>query len=82
VGESKEAMECYSRSLALEGESAVVFANRAMAFIRLDLFDLAEEDSSAAILLDPNYVKAYSRRGLVRFKRGKYCEVDTIIIWW
>ena len=46
-----------------------------MAYIRLELFDLAEADSSVALLLDPRYVKAYSRRGLVRFKRGKYAEV-------
>lgn len=31
--------------------------------------------SSAAVVLDDKYVKAYSRRGLVRFKRGKYLEV-------
>lgn len=75
IAENLEAVACYSRSLAYDPTSAVVWANRAMAYIRLELFDLAEADSSAALLLDPAYVKAYSRRGLVRFKRGKYAEV-------
>ena len=35
-------------------------------------------DSSAALVLDDKYVKAYSRRGLVRFKRGKYMEVSAL----
>jgi tetratricopeptide (TPR) repeat protein len=76
--ENEEAVRCYTASIAWDSENAVVFANRAMAYIRLQVFDLAEEDSSAALLLDPQYVKALSRRGLVRFKRGKYAEVSPL----
>jgi tetratricopeptide (TPR) repeat protein len=76
VADNADAVACYSRSLAYNPRSAVVWANRAMAYIRQELFDLAEADSSVALLLDPAYVKAYSRRGLVRFKRGKYAEVQ------
>ena len=36
--------------------------------------DKAEDDCSRALLLDPAYVKAWSRRGLARFKRGKYAD--------
>ena len=75
IADNQDAVACYSKSLAYEPTSAVVWANRAMAYIRLELFDLAEADSSVALALDPSYVKAYSRRGLVRFKRGKYAEV-------
>lgn len=75
IADNQDAVACYSKSLAYDPTSAVVWANRAMAYIRLELFDLAEADSSVALLLDPTYVKAYSRRGLVRFKRGKYAEV-------
>jgi len=76
LGENDAAMLCYSRSLALDGTMAAVWANRAMAYIRLELFDLAEMDCSVAIGIDSCYVKAHSRRGLVRFKRGKYSEVS------
>ena len=75
VADNDDAVRCYSRSLALAPRSAVVWANRAMAYIRQELFDLAEADCCVALLLDPRYTKAYSRRGLVRFKRGKYAEV-------
>ena len=75
VSDNDDALTCYTRSIAYDASDAKVFANRAMVYIRMELFDLAEDDSSAAIKLDPTYVKAYSRRGTVRFKRGKYAEV-------
>ena len=75
ISDNNDAIACYSKSLAYDARNALVWANRAMAYIRLELFDLAEADSSVALLLDPKYIKAYSRRGLVRFKRGKYAEV-------
>lgn len=75
MADNSEAVACYSRSLALQPRNAVVWANRAMAYIRMELFDLAEADASVALSLDPTYVKAYSRRGLVRFKRGRYAQV-------
>jgi tetratricopeptide (TPR) repeat protein len=75
LGENENAVRCYSASLALDDSVAAVWANRAMAYIRMDLFDLAEQDCSMALELDGLYVKALSRRGLVRFKRGKYALV-------
>ncbi len=42
--EYEEAMRCYTKSLAFDHENAMAFANRAMAYIRLEIFDLAEED--------------------------------------
>jgi len=74
IADNEDAVACYSRSLAYDPKNPVVWANRAMAYIRQELFELAESDSSAALHLDPHYVKALSRRGLVRFKRGKYAE--------
>jgi hypothetical protein len=79
VLEHQTAIECYTKSLAYDACNAVVFANRAMAYIKTELFDLAEEDCSIALLLDNCYVKAFSRRGLVRFKRGRYVEVSQLL---
>ncbi len=76
LGDNHDAAQCYSRSLALFDSSAAVWANRAMAYIRMELFDLAEQDCSRALELEPQYLKALSRRGLVRFKRGNYAEVS------
>lgn len=75
-------------------ESAVVFSNRAMANLRLasndstnrsnevsfdkDKLEAADDDCSRAIAIDPSYVKAWSRRGMTRYKRGLYAEVFNI----
>ena len=75
VGDNQEAYNCYSRSIALDPASAVVFGNRAITSIRLERFATAEDDCSRALELDSEYVKAWSRRGLARFKQGRYAEV-------
>ncbi len=75
TGENESAVSCYSRSIAYHDSVAAVWANRAMGYIRLELFDLAEQDCSTALTLDPAYLKAWSRRGVVRFKRGLYALV-------
>ena len=74
IGEMEEAFSCYSRSLALDATNAITYANRAMTSLRLSKLELAEDDCSRSISIDPNYVKAWSRRGSTRFKRGKYKE--------
>lgn len=68
-----EAIECYSRSIALS-PTAVSFANRAMAYLKLRRFEEAENDCTEALNLDDRYVKAYSRRITARKGLGKLKE--------
>uniref|UniRef100_A0A452XW04 RNA-polymerase II-associated protein 3-like C-terminal domain-containing protein n=1 Tax=Aegilops tauschii subsp. strangulata TaxID=200361 RepID=A0A452XW04_AEGTS len=68
-----EAVECYSRSIALS-PTAVAFANRAMAYLKLRRFEEAENDCTEALNLDDRYVKAYSRRITARKGLGKLKE--------
>ncbi|KAD4179519.1 hypothetical protein E3N88_28110 [Mikania micrantha] len=65
----KEAVECYSRSLALS-PTAVAYANRAMAYLKLKRHE-AEDDCTEALNLDDRYIKAYSRRSTARKELGK-----------
>ncbi|XP_017701552.1 RNA polymerase II-associated protein 3 isoform X2 [Phoenix dactylifera] len=65
-----EAIECYSRSIALSPMS-VAFANRAVAYLKLKRFEEAESDCTEALNLDDRYVKAYSRRATARKELGK-----------
>nr|XP_010938248.1 RNA polymerase II-associated protein 3 isoform X2 [Elaeis guineensis] len=65
-----EAIECYSRSIALSPTS-VAFANRAMAYLKLKRFEEAENECTEALNLDDRYVKAYSRRATARKELGK-----------
>ncbi|XP_076950837.1 uncharacterized protein LOC143623933 [Bidens hawaiensis] len=66
----KEAVECYSRSLALS-PTAVAYANRAMAYLKLKRFQEAEDDCTEALNLDDRYIKAYSRRSTARKELGR-----------
>ncbi|KAL4580632.1 hypothetical protein LXL04_016832 [Taraxacum kok-saghyz] len=66
----KEAIDCYSRSLALS-PTAVAYANRAMAYLKLKKFKEAEVDCTEALNLDDRYIKAYSRRSTARKELGK-----------
>ncbi|XP_078159277.1 tetratricopeptide repeat (TPR)-like superfamily protein isoform X4 [Carex rostrata] len=69
----KEAIGCYSRSIALT-PTAVAFANRAMAYLKIRRFEEAETDCTEALNLDDRYVKAYSRRATARKELGKLKE--------
>ncbi|CAL2268996.1 unnamed protein product [Prunus armeniaca] len=69
----KEAIDCYSRSIALS-PSAVAYANRAMAYIKIKSFREAEDDCTEALNLDDRYIKAYSRRSMARKELGKLKE--------
>ncbi|CAI0446598.1 unnamed protein product [Linum tenue] len=68
-----EAIECYSRSIALS-PTAVAYANRAMGYIKLKRFQEAEDDCTEALNLDDRYIKAYSRRATARKELGKLKE--------
>ncbi|KAF9619810.1 hypothetical protein IFM89_009561 [Coptis chinensis] len=65
-----EAIDCYSRSIALS-PTAVAFANRAMAYLKIKRFEEAENDCTEALNLDDRYTKAYSRRATARKELGK-----------
>ncbi|KAJ6807732.1 RNA polymerase II-associated protein 3 [Iris pallida] len=65
-----EAIDCYSRSIALSPTS-VAFANRAMAYLKVKKFEESESDCTEALNLDDRYVKAYSRRATARKELGK-----------
>jgi len=50
--------------------SSILRSNRAWAYIKLDQFQLAEEDCSRALDIDESNVKALYRRALARLGRG------------
>ncbi|XP_030532490.1 RNA polymerase II-associated protein 3-like [Rhodamnia argentea] len=68
-----EAIDCYSRSIAFS-PTAVAYANRAMAYLKIRRFKEAEEDCTEALNLDDRYIKAYSRRATARKELAKYKE--------
>lgn len=65
-GRYDEAIESYGIGIECDPQNPVLYANRAMAFLRKNMLGVAEEDCNQALQWDPTYVKAYHRRGLAR----------------
>ncbi|KAF9596521.1 hypothetical protein IFM89_012252 [Coptis chinensis] len=66
-----EAIDCYSRSIALS-PTAVAFANRSMAYLKIKRFEEAENDCTEALNLDDRYTKAaLTTRCTARKELGK-----------
>lgn len=72
-GQYLEAIQCYTQSIGLQA-TAVAYANRAMARLKLKQYAEAEQDCSAALQLDGSYIKALHRRGTARRQLGKLLE--------
>ncbi|KAG7389030.1 hypothetical protein PHYBOEH_007643 [Phytophthora boehmeriae] len=73
-GELEMALLHYTRSMAYDDSDAILYANRALVYLRTKSFAAAEDDCSRAIRLDSFYMKGWSRRGMTRYRRGKYAE--------
>ncbi|KAL4162367.1 hypothetical protein PRNP1_002908 [Phytophthora ramorum] len=74
ANELEMALLHYTRSMAYDDTDAILYANRALVHLRMKNFAAAEDDCTRAILLDPGYMKGWSRRGMTRYRRGKYAE--------
>lgn len=73
AGYYTDAISCYTQSVELQPTS-IAYANRAMSKLRLKQYTEAEQDCTAALQLDPSYVKALHRRGTARKQLGKFLE--------
>ncbi len=60
-GEFKDALACYTKSIAICGDDPATYSNRALTYIKLKDFGKAKEDAEKALALKPNYIKAYHR---------------------
>ncbi|WIA19890.1 hypothetical protein OEZ85_005790 [Tetradesmus obliquus] len=66
------AVNLYTKAIDLYPGSAVYFANRSFAHIKLEEYGSAVADASRAIEVDPSYAKGYYRRGDAYFMLGKF----------
>lgn len=55
----------YSKAIELNNTNAIYYSNRAAAYSHIGQHHKAIEDCKRAIVIDPLYVKAYSRLGYV-----------------
>jgi serine/threonine-protein phosphatase 5 len=66
-GHFTQAIELYSQGLEYRPNDAILLANRAMAYIKVENYGLALLDADQAIANDPKYSKAYYRRASANF---------------
>ncbi len=59
----KEALDCYTKGIELAPNNQILFSNRSLMHYNLGEFNKAIEDAEKAILLKPDFVKAYFRKG-------------------
>uniref|UniRef100_K1QQK9 RNA polymerase II-associated protein 3 n=1 Tax=Magallana gigas TaxID=29159 RepID=K1QQK9_MAGGI len=66
-GDYTNAIESYTKGMALDPTNPILPANRAMALLKEQKYAAAEVDCMTALTLDPLYVKAYLRLGSAQF---------------
>jgi len=77
AGEFEQAIKFYTKCILLMPKmtrDARPFANRAIVHLKLEHWEKAELDCDEALRIDNEFVKAYSRRGIARHRRGKYLD--------
>ena len=67
----KEALEAYSEGIEIQ-PTPILYSNRALVYIKLEMFGQAIQDADDSISLDPKYIKAFYRRGSANFSLAKY----------
>ncbi|XP_068620144.1 RNA polymerase II-associated protein 3-like isoform X2 [Battus philenor] len=65
-----EAITCYNRAIELVKDDAIYYANRGLCYLKKDSLHQAENDCTAALKIDPTYVKALQRRATARERLG------------
>ncbi|CAK4090596.1 unnamed protein product [Aphanomyces euteiches] len=72
AGDFAAAISCYSRSLSYNPRNPVVLSNRAMAHLKMNQFEKAEIDCTAALTADSGHVKSLVRCATARNSLGKH----------
>ena len=70
IGHFLQAIGFYSDALQHSPTNHIILSNRAQAYIKVESYGLAMSDATSALKSDPNYAKAYYRRGSAQFALG------------
>jgi DnaJ family protein C protein 7 len=66
----EEAIESYTEALKIDPFNkklnAIIYANRALAYMKVQKYEQGRDDCDSSIDLDPNYYKSYLRRGKIK----------------
>ena len=70
--EHQEAINAYTRSIELNPTEAATYCNRAMAYLRIKNYARCIEDADKTLSMEPDYVKAFHRRGKAYLATNKF----------
>ena len=71
-GKFPDAIKCYTESIRRGPKDPRVWSNRAACYTKLTALPEALKDAEKAIEIDPNFVKAYTRKGHAQFFMKEY----------
>lgn len=71
-----KAIDWYSKAINEASEVAAYYGNRAAAYLALNKWTDALEDSQTSVRLDPKFTKGYMRIGKCHTQRGEYVEAE------
>ncbi|ELP88407.1 HSP70-interacting protein, putative [Entamoeba invadens IP1] len=69
-----EAIDKYTLAIAENPRESVFYANRSLAYIKLNNYDRAKEDIELSIQCNPKYVKAFLRRAVILSHNKSFVE--------
>ncbi|CCG23493.1 Ppt1 serine/threonine phosphatase [Candida orthopsilosis Co 90-125] len=62
----EEAIKSYTKAIELDPTNAVFYSNRAQVHIKMENYGLAIQDCDSALAVNPNFLKAYYRKGVAQ----------------
>lgn len=73
-GKHTEAVIHYTEAIKHDPNSAVLYSNRSLAFLKIEQLYFALEDAANCIKLEPSWPKGFFRKGEVELKGGNYSK--------
>ena len=60
-GQFQSAIDLYGQAIECDGTNPAYYTNRAIAYLKIEDFNLAMNDCKTALNIDPKFAKAYKR---------------------
>ncbi|XP_028414819.1 sperm-associated antigen 1-like [Dendronephthya gigantea] len=79
-GKHEEAIKSYTDCIKLCPEEVAIYTNRALCYLQLTKYDLAEADCNTALKIQSENIKAFFRRGKARKGLGRYREASEDLV--
>ncbi|KAM9908537.1 hypothetical protein OXX79_000314 [Metschnikowia pulcherrima] len=73
----QEAVDAYTKAIELDSSNPIFYSNRAQVHIKMESYGSAINDCNLALDVDPNFVKAYYRKGVSLMALLNYKEAQT-----